>query len=103
MDYFTSTDVGSSGLYTGKVLLAYFDNRDYINCLHGCMLLISLYVPSEIKYLYLEDGGLLHELMHLSLSTDIRTQDSLTTLRQHIKDLTNACRNRPKDSETQAH
>lgn len=104
MDYVTSRGVkfNFSGFPAGCDPLTYFDNRDYINCLHGCMVLVSLYAPREIKHLYLEDDGLLHELVHLSLSIDICTHNSLTLLRQCIQDLINVCRNRQESQETQS-
>lgn len=105
MDYFTSTGArfSFSGFGTGEDPLTYFDTKDYLNCLHGCMVLVSLFVPREIKHLYLEDDGLLHELVHLSLGVDICTHGDLISLRQHIQDLIHACRNRQEDPETQAH
>lgn len=102
MDYVTSRGVKFSfnGFPAGCDPLAYFDNKDYLNCLHGCMVLVSLFVPREIKHLYLEDDGLLHELVHLSLGIDICTHSNLISLRQHIQDLIHACQNKEISQET---
>jgi hypothetical protein len=104
MDYVTSRGVKFSfnGFPAGCDPLTYFDNQDYVRCLHGCMVLVDLFVPREIKHLYLEDDGLLHELVHLSLSIDICTHGSLIFLRQRIQDLINASRDQKETQQTES-
>lgn len=89
MDYITERGVNFSfaGFAPGDDPLTNFDAYKFEQCLHGCMVLVYLFIPVESQYKYLSDDGLLHELIHLILGIDICTHNSTDNIRQQIREL----------------
>ena len=61
-----------------------WNSKNYLACLHGCMLCYSFLNDSKATQLAIEDDGLLHELLHLAMKTEICTHQSLKDLEKEI-------------------
>lgn len=66
-----------------------FDRKDYLGCLHGCMLAFTILDDADFTQLAVVDDGLLHELLHLAMGIDICTHTTMNDLRTLIIDLEN--------------
>lgn len=64
-----------------------FDKKDYLNCLHGIMLGLTLINNERVSHQSLSDEGVIHELLHLALSIDICTENTRDSLRLEIKEI----------------
>lgn len=73
--------------------LELFDKKEWLKCLHACMLAVYLAHRCNEDLLgfralsvgtVLEDDSLLHELCHLALGIDISTHNSLEDLRDKV-------------------
>lgn len=64
-----------------------FDNFNYLGCLHGIMLGLTLINNERVSHQSLSDEGVIHELLHLALSIDICTENTRDSLRLEIKEI----------------
>lgn len=67
--------------------LELFDRNDYLNCLHGILLGLTLINNERVSHQSLSDEGVIHELLHLALSIDICTENTRDSLRLEIKEI----------------
>lgn len=89
IDYHTSSGASFSfsGWNAGESPLECWDSRDWLKCLHGCMLCLSLLNDPENTQLAIEDDGLLHELVHLEADINICLHSSMDNIRAQIETL----------------
>lgn len=73
---------GFSDWPEGESPLELFDKREWLKCLHSTMFVLS---RSKIEQIDIEDDGILHELIHLSLGVDICTHQTLSDLREQLE------------------
>ena len=66
--------------------LEHFDQKNWLKCLHGVCFMLSHFDANEVKQ-SLEDDGILHELIHLSLGVEICTHQDLEYLRACVADI----------------
>ena len=67
--------------------VACFERGSWMNCLHGCMLCLSLLNDPRRTQLAVEDDGLLHELLHLASGVEICTFNTMDELRALVVQL----------------
>ena len=68
-----------------------FDRQDWVGCLHGCMLALTILNQPELTQREIADDGLLHELLHLSGGVDVCTHTTLQELRTQIAEIQTLC------------
>lgn len=90
-DYRTSSGVSYSfsGWDAGESPLECWDKQDWLKCLHGCMLCLSLLRNVITIRWAIEDDGLLHELVHLALDVEISAHGTMGELRMQVEHLQN--------------
>lgn len=64
-----------------------FDAHNYKNCLHLCMHALALIGDGERALKALDDGGVLHELLHLSQSIGIDLANTIEGVRNEVKQI----------------
>jgi len=67
-----------------------FDEAKYLECLHGCILCLSLLNEPFRTQKSVEDDGLIHELVHLSQGIDISHRQDMLGLRKEVANLQSA-------------
>jgi hypothetical protein len=85
-EYRTSSGVGYSfsGWNAGESPLECWGKQDWLKCLHGCMLCLSLIREPVAAFRTIEDDGLLHELVHLAQGEAICLHSSMDSLRAQV-------------------
>jgi len=73
--------------WRGEDPTTFFDRRDWLGCLHGCMLCLSLLGRENWTQMSIADDGLLHELVHLAAGSEICTHNSLDKMREEVVEL----------------
>lgn len=83
-----------SGWEPGESPVELFDKKEWLKCLHACMIASYLAYRCNEDFLgfstlcagkVLEDDSLLHELCHLSLGIEISTHNTLDDLREMVE------------------
>lgn len=85
-DYRTSRGslYGFSGWNRGESPVESFDKKEWLKCLHSCMLIASFHPDPKPL---LEDDQVLHELVHLVSDVEISSHCSLEFLREQVVEL----------------
>lgn len=81
------TKYSFSGWESGSTPVERFDLGDYIGCLHGCLLMLTLLGNEHRTQVAISDDGIVHELVHLAGGVEISTHNDLTTLRAEVVEL----------------
>jgi len=76
-----------SGWNKGERPTDRFDCKDWLGCLHGCMLALNFIEAPIMTHLAIADDGILHELLHLELKIDICTETTMAELRTGIANI----------------
>lgn len=86
-DYRTSSgaNYSFSGWNESESPLECWDRQDWLKCLHGCMLCLSLLNDHEATQRAIEDDGLLHELVHLESDINICLHGDMDNIRLQIE------------------
>lgn len=87
-----------TGWGEGGSPLERFDKREWVPCLHACMLAAS-FLPGDDARLLLEDDQLLHELVHLIQGIEICSHSSEKFLRKSIIKLQKRVENELKKTQ----
>jgi|GEM_PF-993448 len=89
IEYVTSAGASFSfsGWNASESPLECWDSRDWLKCLHGCMLCLSLLNDPEATQRAIEDDGILHELVHLEADINICLHGSMDNIRAQIESL----------------
>lgn len=77
------------GWQTDETPFNCFCRKDYLGCLHGCLLALTLLGNEHRTQVAISDDGLVHELVHLAGGVEISTHTDLDTLRSEVLDLQN--------------
>lgn len=65
------TDANKNGAYMlqrwkpGETPVETYDKQDFIGCLHGCVLALTMLQDSKRTQMAIEDDGIVHELIHI--------------------------------------
>jgi hypothetical protein len=76
--YHQGSPLSFSGYRSGETPLELFDAGRWLECLHGCMIGIT------VTHEHIEDDGVLHELVHLALGIPICHQSSMGYIRDEV-------------------
>lgn len=89
MQYRTSKNTlyDFSGWNVGETPSLLFSNKKYLECLHCCFLMVNFVASFEELKQYVQDDGLLHELLHLGTGIPISTHNLLSDLEKQVKTL----------------
>ncbi len=68
-----------------------FDRGEWLDCLHGCMLALTIINDPGLTQIEISDDGVLHELLHLALGIDICTNNTMSELRTQVAELETLC------------
>lgn len=67
----------------GEYPLDLFDRGEWLKCLHACMA-VAQFMDTDTRS-FIEDDGILHELVHLSLGVNVCTHNSMDDLRRDVE------------------
>ena len=87
MQYQTSKGMhcGFEGWKPDESPLDFFDRGDYLQCMHGVMLCLHLIAQPTLLAQSVEDDGILHELVHLSLNVRLPPESAVDRLKVDLR------------------
>lgn len=71
----------------GESPIERFDRGEWLQCLHGLLLILSILDWKRTTMKGIADDGVLHELVHLALGIDICTHHTLHSLRLQVVEI----------------